>query len=107
MNICRRVIFSIIVAGAFTPSVTLSLQIPVEYPEYALENCVEGFVQVQYTYSSEGQPKNIEILESSPVGVFEDATRKNLSYWRYPDRAGETEIKTVEFKLGDNESCNS
>jgi protein TonB len=104
--------FGRLILGIFTwanliPSWATSLRVPPVYPDYAVENCIEGFVRVEYIYSAEGKPEDIQFLESSPVGVFEDAARKNLSYWHYPDRAGEREIKTIEFRLEDSENCNS
>jgi len=97
----------LMVGASAVPTVALSGRVPTHYPEAAVQNCTEGFVRVQYTFSPQGQPEDIEILEASPVGVFEDATRKNLSYWRFPHRAGETETQTIEYRLENVESCNS
>lgn len=83
----------------------LSPSVPIEYPKNAVDSCIEGYVRVEYTFSEDGQPQDIRILEASPEGIFEEVTRNNLSHWRYPDRAGETEEKTIEYKLEDIDHC--
>jgi periplasmic protein TonB len=88
-------------------SQALSYRVPVEYPEYAVENCIEGYVRVTYMLSEEGQPINIEVLEAHPKGIFEEATRRNIKFWRNPEKAGEIQETTIEYSLEDMDDCNS
>ena len=44
------------------------------YPSMALRRRLEGEVLVQYTISPAGKAENIEILDASPRGFFDNAT---------------------------------
>ena len=107
MNI-RQALISIGSAIFLVPPATgLTLTMSPIYPEYAVENCIEGYVRVEITYASDGVVDEIQILEASPEGVFEDATRKNLRRWQKPEKAGEVEETTIEYTLDSTEHCNS
>jgi len=56
------------------------------YPEAARREQVEGYVVVRYDVNGEGQVTNVEVLESSPDGVFDDAAQNAVASWRYSPR---------------------
>jgi len=107
MNSSKPLASAILAFLVATPGPALGGRIPAEYPVYASENCIEGYVRVSYMHSEEGQPLNIKILEASPEGIFEESTLRNLSYWRNPDQAGKTKEMTLEYTLDDHGPCNS
>jgi len=103
MNTLRSLLLTILFISA-TPATALSLNIKPIYPEFAAENCIEGDVAVEYTFNSEGKPTNILIIEANPPGVFEEATKKNMSLWFFPEKTGQTEQETLSYRL---EGCDS
>ncbi len=48
------------------------------YPRMALRRRLEGEVLVRYSISSRGKAENIQILDSSPRGFFNNATVRTL-----------------------------
>jgi len=103
MNIGKAFVALLFVSWTYN-SGALSVHAKLIYPESAVKNCIEGDVGVEYTYSAAGQPINIKITSTTHPGVFEEATLLNLSRWRVPEKAGETESNIIEYRI---EDCNS
>lgn len=81
---------------------------PPRYPNRALKAGTEGWVQVRFEISKEGVPTNVEVLDSEPKKVFDDAAVKSVKKWRFsPARnqrtglpVGSKNISTkVQFRL--------
>ncbi len=81
---------------------------PPRYPNRALKAGTEGWVQVRFEITKEGVPVNIEVLDSEPKKVFDDAAVKSVKKWRFsPARnqrtglpVGSKNISTkVQFRL--------
>ena len=77
------------------------------YPEAAKRDGIEGEVTLVYTVTRTGEVTDLEILESSPPGIFDDAALAAVRTWRYrPVMAGgepvaqETVGSTLTFRLG-------
>lgn len=66
------------------------------YPQNALENGVEGQVTLEFTVGSDGHPKDIEVLSSTPTGVFDEAATKALSQSIFKTASGETASKAAK-----------
>ena len=107
MNRFTFLIVIVVLAALSNSLVALSLRAPLVYPGYAIENCIEGFVKAKYTYSQEGRPTEINIIEASSPGVFEEAALNYMRGWHNPKRAGQTEQNTIEFILEGYDDCNS
>ena len=58
-------------------------RMPVTYPSEAKRNKVEGRVVVRCLIGSDGKADKMEIAESEPAGVFDDAALKTLKYWQF------------------------
>ena len=72
------------------------------YPKEAAENCIEGFVYFRFTVNEEGWPRDFEVLESKPSGIFDDAVQSAVVRWRYdPARSGDEVRETLEFHIKD------
>lgn len=54
-----------------------------EYPDSALNDHVSGSVTVQYTVDKKGYTKNVQVVESTPPGVFNRAATDAITRWRY------------------------
>lgn len=53
------------------------------YPSLAKRSGVEGKVIVNVLIGINGKAEKMEIVESNPEGVFEDAALKSLKYWQF------------------------
>ncbi|GEA11116.1 energy transducer TonB [Alteromonas sp. KUL49] len=57
--------------------------VPPKDPEIALENNIEGYVKASTVIDERGCYIDIQIVESSPEGVFDDSMFEALRKWRY------------------------
>ncbi len=82
---------------------------PPRYPSRALKAGTEGWVKVRFGITKEGIPVNIEVLESTPSDIFDDAAVKSVKKWRFsPARNQRTGLPVdsknistrVQFRLG-------
>lgn len=76
------------VADIFTPqdldrAPVLSHQIPPRYPYRARRMNISGEVRIQFEVGRDGSVSQIEILESIPPGIFDDAVITAVSRWRF------------------------
>lgn len=78
-------------AGASAPprdaqaplSIRCPTQIKPAFPKLALEDSINhGEVRARLHLDAEGHVANVEILEASPAGYFENAVRKSALQWR-------------------------
>lgn len=53
------------------------------YPREAKYDQVEGTVYLQFDINKRGIPTNISVLESQPLGVFDEAAINAVKKWRY------------------------
>ena len=53
------------------------------YPPQAKADQIEGKVTVRYDVSAEGVIGNIEIVDSNPPGVFDEAVLAYVRTWRF------------------------
>jgi TonB family protein len=56
------------------------------YPPAALRDRVEGWVELNFTITETGAVRDIEVVDSSPRGVFESAAMEALGSWRFKPR---------------------
>ncbi len=54
-----------------------------EYPSRARAKAVEGHVNLSVLIGEDGVVRDVQVLESEPAGVFDDAARTALRGWRY------------------------
>jgi TonB family protein len=75
-------------AGAAKPlvpeqSLTRNGKLEIQYPYRAMQAGVEGWVELGYTVKADGTIANVRVVNSSPVGTFEQAATKALGKLRY------------------------
>jgi protein TonB len=54
-----------------------------DYPSQAFINGTEGWVDVDFTISAEGEPENLRVRDSSPRRVFDRAALDSVRQWRF------------------------
>ena len=94
-------LFSLFAVIIFMPIEAKSLRIPPIYPKEAAEQCIEGYVVLRYGVGEDGFATNIEVIESEPPGIFEEASLKNLARWRHEERGEGIRETTLEYKMED------
>ena len=62
---------------------TLVTHVEPIYPKEAFKSSLTGSVTMSFTVNLDGSIGDIVILESTPKGVFENASITALSQWRY------------------------
>ncbi len=77
-----------------------------EYPRRALEQSQQGWVDVSFGISPEGNVTDLRVEAASPRGTFDRAALAAVRQWRFeprsPEQAYADRIRTrVEFKLSD------
>ncbi len=80
-------------------------QVDPRFPQSAREKNISGFVLVEVSVSSGGQPARIRILESQPPGVFDSAAMEALRSWVFEPAmsrgqpVASTVVQRVRFDL--------
>jgi periplasmic protein TonB len=57
--------------------------VPPEYPENALMNGVSGSVLLTFTVDTKGSTRDVQVVQSTPRGVFDHAAVAAVKRWRY------------------------
>ncbi len=63
--------------------VRILVRIPPNYPPYAETSNIEGEVQMRLLVGLAGEVERVEIVESRPTRVFDDAARIAAQQWRF------------------------
>jgi TonB family protein len=56
---------------------------PPEYPQSALEHRVTGSVLLSYTVDAKGSTRDVQVLQSTPAGVFDHSAMTAVKRWKY------------------------
>ncbi|MGC4027341.1 MAG: energy transducer TonB [Steroidobacteraceae bacterium] len=54
-----------------------------EYPRYALQRLISGWVELEFTVNTEGRVQDIRVLDAEPADVFNAAAIAAVRRWRY------------------------
>jgi protein TonB len=54
-----------------------------DYPAAAKDRHIEGRVTFRFTVAVDGSVKDIEIVDSQPPRIWDDATKRAVSTWKY------------------------
>jgi len=75
------------------------MRVQPNYPRRALSRGVEGFVDVVFDVTEYGATDNISVIYSEPSGVFDRASIKAVSQWKYkPHHIDELPVRTYGLK---------
>jgi TonB family protein len=58
-------------------------EVPPVYPKDAQRAGTEGWVQVEFTISPDGNTQDLQVLDSAPKQVFDKAALDSVSKWRF------------------------
>ena len=56
---------------------------PPEFPSKALSQRLSGSVTVEYTVDTNGDPRDVRVVEATPPGVFDKAAIAAVKRWHY------------------------
>ncbi len=74
-------------AGVNPASLAASLKrtryVAPEFPDKALSQHVNGAVTVEYTVGTNGDTRDVRVVESTPPGMFDKAATNAVKRWRY------------------------
>lgn len=59
------------------------VRIEPEYPESAKDRGIEGWITFSFTVAKDGSVKDVAILDAQPPRVWDSATRRAVSSWKY------------------------
>jgi protein TonB len=72
-----------------------TLRLPPRYPFQAQARGLQGYVDVRFTVSANGDIRDITSVASEPAGVFEAAAKQAVARWRFkPGRKNGQAIDT-------------
>ena len=80
-------------------SLTRVKKIQLDYPEKALRQNVEGWVDLAYVVTADGKVNNVKVLDSSPAGVFDAAAARAIGRMRYQPPMDNGKATSVSTKL--------
>jgi TonB family protein len=92
-----HIIVSFLVLMGINPGVAAAVEIPLAYnespkvihraaprfPSYALARREAGCVRLAFIVDVNGEPRDFEVLESQPAGVFDPYVVRALRNWRF------------------------
>lgn len=87
-------------ANGSSSDLTPDLRVSPLYPQRALMLGLEGEVTVAFTIDTQGDTRDLKIIEAHPPGVFDRAAVRAISKWRYPKPNRDTPMRTtLKFEL--------
>lgn len=73
------------------------------YPVAALKNKTAGMVTIEFDTDMYGKLSNVEVIDSTPPGVFDEAVLKTLSAWTFvPFRASRCSTRFPRTRISVN-----
>jgi protein TonB len=74
-------------------------QANVTYPTAAKRSNVEGKVVIRVLIGTNGKAEKMEIAESEPEGIFDEAALKSLKYWQFRPGIKNGELVSTWVKI--------
>jgi protein TonB len=78
--------------------------VPPEYPRAAEMRGLEGWVDVEFALTADGQPREVEVTDADPAGTFDEAAIDAVRQWRYQSPAEtdwpEDELIRIRINFG-------
>jgi TonB family protein len=70
-------------AASLAASLKRTRYVPPEFPSKALSQRVSGSVTVEYTVDTNGDPRDVRVIEATPPGVFDHSAITAVKKWHY------------------------
>lgn len=93
--------------GGFDSDVIPTVKVPPNYPQRARQAKLEGYVVMNVSIRADGTVSDVEVVESSPPRLFDQAAVQAMQRWRFRPKMMDGEPQpqqarqTIEFKLGE------
>ncbi|RUO66977.1 TonB family protein [Idiomarina ramblicola] len=81
-------------------SITPIVRIAPSYPKKAVEDNIEGYVDLSFTISNDGSTTDISVVDSEPAGIFDEAVIAALERWRYPPQNDKPMTIRIQMQIG-------
>ncbi len=69
--------------GGAGTGIVVIFRVAPDYPQRARTRGIEGYVDLSFDITATGRTDNIRIVDAQPAGVFERASIRALSKWKY------------------------
>jgi len=69
--------------ASLAASLKLLRSVPPDYPQSALAHGVAGSVLLSFTVDGRGETRDVQVLQSTPAGVFDRSAVSAVKRWRY------------------------
>jgi len=76
-----------------------AIRIAPQYPVQASASGIEGWVELEISVASDGRVLKTAVLQSSPKGIFEQASIAAVEKWRYCPVDAETLREPLKVRL--------
>jgi TonB family protein len=70
-------------AGSLAATMKRTRYVAPEYPSKAVSQRLRGAVTVEYTVDTNGDPRDVRVIEATPPGVFDHAAVSAIKHWHY------------------------
>jgi TonB family protein len=74
-------------------------QTPIKFPSKAKKDGLTGKVVVRCLIGTNGRADRMEVVESEPVGVFDESAMSTLKYWQFRPGIKQGEIVATWVKV--------
>jgi TonB family protein len=74
-------------------------QMPIKYPSQAKKDGITGKVVVRCLIGADGKTAKMEVVESEPVGIFDDSALSTLKYWQFRPGVKQGEMVATWVKV--------
>ncbi|WP_462164812.1 TonB family protein [Pseudoalteromonas xiamenensis] len=73
------------------------MRIEPRYPKAAVDQKIEGYVQLQFKIDEKGRTHSIQVLHGEPQALFDAASLDALQQWTYTNNPNPNELFTVQL----------
>ena len=70
-----------------------------QFPKYAYDRGISGWVEVVFVVDKDGQVRNPRILDANPKGIFEEAAILSVLSWQYDRKTMAGQAREVRQRL--------
>lgn len=70
-----------------------------QFPKYAYDRGISGWVEVVFVVDKDGQVRNPRILDANPKGIFEEAAVLSVLSWQYDRKTMSGQAREVRQRL--------
>lgn len=91
--------------SGFSSDAVATMRVPPNYPQKAKRAGLEGYVTMAVDIRANGTVSNVEVIESNPPRLFDDAAVQAMKRWRFRPKTENGEKRpqkakqTIEFTL--------